>query len=63
MILENGVTAIEWAEKIPDNLPEHRIDIHIEMSMSQQRRLLFTACGQKEQDVISQIKTRVKEIT
>ena len=60
---EHGVTAIEWAEKITDDLPPERIDIVIHVAENETRQIELTAYGSEAQAVIVQIKQRLKETT
>ena len=62
VIRENGVTAIEWAEKIMDDLPPERIDLDFNIAEKETRRIVITAYGSEAQAVVLQVKQRLKEI-
>jgi tRNA threonylcarbamoyladenosine biosynthesis protein TsaE len=55
MIAADGVTVIEWAEKVLDGLPKDRLSILLSILDDQSRSLEITACGKKYIDVISAI--------
>ena len=48
---KGGVTIIEWAEMITDNLPEERLDIDIKVTGEDTRVLVFTPHGEKYEEI------------
>ncbi len=42
-----GVICMEWPERVADVLPEERLDVWIEGSGEQERKITFRACGEK----------------
>jgi len=36
----NGITAIEWSERVPDLLPQDTIHIHLEMTDDEEQRVI-----------------------
>lgn len=55
IIAADGVTVIEWAEKVLDGLPKDRLSILLSILDNQRRSLEITAYGKKYIDVISAI--------
>ncbi|MCK4547442.1 MAG: tRNA (adenosine(37)-N6)-threonylcarbamoyltransferase complex ATPase subunit type 1 TsaE [Candidatus Eisenbacteria sp.] len=53
MIFGSGVALIEWSEKIAGVLPEDRLDISIEITGRQSRRLIFRPGGARGKDLLS----------
>ena len=49
----DGITIIEWADMIPDYLPEKRLDIRIKNSSEDEnkRTIIMTAHGKKYEEV------------
>ena len=48
---KNGVTIIEWAEMIEQNLPEERLDITFKITGENTRVLVITPYGEKYQSI------------
>lgn len=50
---KNGITIIEWADMIPDYLPENRLDIKIKSSSEDEnkRTIILTPYGKKYEDL------------
>ena len=47
-----GVTVIEWADKIIEELPEEYLEVRIENKGMEQRKLFFRGVGQKYSTII-----------
>ena len=54
IIYGNGVTAIEWAERINDVLPDERIDIKLEWVDEKSRAIEINAFGLKHRKMIEE---------
>lgn len=54
IIYGNGVTAIEWAERISDVLPDERIDIKLEWVDEKSRAIEIIAFGLKHRKIIEE---------
>jgi tRNA threonylcarbamoyladenosine biosynthesis protein TsaE len=50
-----GVTLVEWADRVENCLPEDRIEIHIEVTGPESRRFELLARGERLADVPGQI--------
>ncbi len=50
-----GVTAIEWAEKLPRQLTEHDLEIRFEIASEHQRRILLTAANEHSARLIREV--------
>ena len=48
---KGGVTIIEWAEMITDNLPEERLDIRFKIVDEETRTLVFIPHGQQYEEI------------
>ena len=55
IIAVDGVTVIEWAEKVLDGLPKERLSILLSILDDQSRSLEITAYGKKYIDIINAI--------
>ncbi len=53
-----GVTLVEWAEKVPDLLPEERIEVHLHWVGAGERRLVFMGKGQAAKDVVNHLRQK-----
>ena len=51
----DGITVVEWADKIKDLLPEEFLEIKIEHKGRTERNLEFTANGKKYEEIIEQL--------
>jgi tRNA threonylcarbamoyladenosine biosynthesis protein TsaE len=51
----DGLTIVEWADKVTDCLPEERIDIDIEVTGPTARRFTVRSAGQQYQAVLSRL--------
>lgn len=52
---EDGVVAIEWPQKLDDDLPDTRLDIGFEIIDENSRRLSLTLCGHKAEDLLQDL--------
>ena len=52
---KGGVTIIEWADIISDDLPEERLDIHFRFVGENRRALIFKPHGKKYEDITSSV--------
>lgn len=53
-----GVTLVEWAEKVPDLLPEERIEVHLHWVGAGERRLVFVGKGQAAKDLVNHLRKK-----
>jgi len=53
-----GVTLVEWADKAENQMPEERMEVHLEWAGEEKRRLLFCGKGQIGQRIIEQLRRR-----
>lgn len=51
----DGVTVIEWADFIKDILPEENLDIEFQMNDDDSRTLIFSANGERYQEVLERL--------
>jgi tRNA threonylcarbamoyladenosine biosynthesis protein TsaE len=52
----NGITIIEWADKIEEILPEDTINIHINRTLNQnEREFIFTGKGKRFNQIIKEL--------
>jgi tRNA threonylcarbamoyladenosine biosynthesis protein TsaE len=51
-IFGNGISLMEWAEKIPGILPEDRIEIRISWLSAEERKFVITGKGAKAQNIV-----------
>lgn len=52
----NGITIIEWADKIEEVLPEDTINIHINRTLNQnEREFIFTGKGKRFNQIIKEL--------
>lgn len=45
-----GVTIVEWAERIPELLPEERLHLHIRVTGMTEREIVLEACGERHKE-------------
>ena len=55
VVYGSGVTAIEWAERIRDRLPDERIDITLKWSDDTTRDMEMKAFGQHHRKVLKEV--------
>jgi tRNA threonylcarbamoyladenosine biosynthesis protein TsaE len=53
ILAADGVTVIEWAEKVLDGLPQERLSIRLSILNDRSRSLEITGYGQKYRNIIS----------
>jgi tRNA threonylcarbamoyladenosine biosynthesis protein TsaE len=51
----DGLTLIEWADRVPACLPRERVDIHIEVTGETERKFTITAIGEQFSYVITDL--------
>jgi len=51
-----GVTLVEWAEKVPDLLPEDRIEVYLHWVGVAERKLVFVGKGQAARDLVGRLR-------
>lgn len=61
IIMGKGVTAIEWPEKIIDELPQERLQIHFEMPDEKSRHLTLLASGPVAVSILRTIAKSIEE--
>lgn len=54
----DGLTLVEWADRVPRGLPRERIEIRIEVTGPDARRFEITALGRRYEPVIEQLRQR-----
>jgi tRNA threonylcarbamoyladenosine biosynthesis protein TsaE len=54
-IYGTGITVIEWAQFIEEELPENRLAIEIQYTNNQMRELIFKATGEHYETVIDEL--------
>jgi tRNA threonylcarbamoyladenosine biosynthesis protein TsaE len=52
----NGITVIEWADKIIDELPEEYMEVKIEHKGERQRKISFQGIGHRYDEILEKIK-------
>jgi tRNA threonylcarbamoyladenosine biosynthesis protein TsaE len=55
----DGVIAVEWAEKLPEDLLAERLAVHFDTSGDEDRSIALTAYGQQAVDLINALKNDV----
>ena len=53
--LDQGVTLIEWPQRICSLLPNHRIDITISIDFSERRNVVITGSGDMEKELLEHL--------
>ncbi|MDI7259514.1 MAG: tRNA (adenosine(37)-N6)-threonylcarbamoyltransferase complex ATPase subunit type 1 TsaE [Thermodesulfobacteriota bacterium] len=56
-----GITAIEWADRIPSLLPEELLRIHIDYTGKQTRSIEIVAKGKRYEELIKKFGVRSRE--
>jgi len=54
----NGITLVEWADRVAHCLPEERLEIHIDVTGDQSRRFTITGIGERYQAVVRGLESR-----
>jgi tRNA threonylcarbamoyladenosine biosynthesis protein TsaE len=54
-----GVTLVEWAEKIEKILPEDHVKITLEHQGPEIRKLTFSACGKESRKILGRFRSRI----
>lgn len=55
----DGLTLVEWADRVENCLPRERIEVHIAVTGPQSRRFEIRAMGQRYEDVIGVLAERI----
>jgi tRNA threonylcarbamoyladenosine biosynthesis protein TsaE len=58
MVFGPGVTLIEWSERIAQVLPGQRLDVSIDITGPQARRLIFRSHGSRGRDLLTRLSDR-----
>jgi tRNA threonylcarbamoyladenosine biosynthesis protein TsaE len=53
-----GVTLVEWAEKVPDLLPEDRIEVYLHWVGAGERKLVFVGKGQAARGLVNHLRKK-----
>jgi len=53
-----GITLIEWADRVEGCLPSERLLVHIEVAGGQSRIFALTACGARYEPVVEQLRRK-----
>ena len=53
-----GVTLVEWAEKVPDLLPEDRIEVHLHWVGPGERKLIFVGKGRAARGLVNHLRRK-----
>jgi tRNA threonylcarbamoyladenosine biosynthesis protein TsaE len=53
-----GVTLVEWAEKVPDLLPEDRIEVYLHWMGSEERKLVFVGKGRTARGLVNHLRKK-----
>jgi len=54
-----GLTLVEWADRVAGCLPPDRVEIHIEVTGDQSRRFEVVALGDRYADLIGRLRSRL----
>jgi len=57
-----GITAIEWADKIPSFLPDEMLSIHIVYTGKNRRSVEISGKGKRYEDLINELKISDREL-
>jgi tRNA threonylcarbamoyladenosine biosynthesis protein TsaE len=57
----DGVTLVEWADRVEGSLPEERLEIQIAVTGPQSRRFEITARGEKHEEVVRRLRDALSE--
>ena len=55
-----GVTLVEWADKVKEDLPEERIEVHLQWVSEEKRELVFCGKGTTGGKIIAKLEHRWK---
>ena len=56
---KDGLSLVEWADRVSDCLPRQRVEIHIEVTGASQRQFDITAIGEKYASVIAELAAKL----
>ncbi len=54
----DGLTIVEWADKITEILPEEYLEVSIEYGRGDERKIYFKGIGERFQKIIEKLKAR-----
>jgi tRNA threonylcarbamoyladenosine biosynthesis protein TsaE len=60
-VFGEGISLMEWAEKIPGILPEDRIEVRIIWLGEEDREFIFAGRGRKAEDIVLLLKSKWKK--
>ncbi len=58
MFFGDGVTVVEWADRVVDALPEERLTVEMTITGRQQRRIALHASGKRYAELIDELRGR-----
>jgi tRNA threonylcarbamoyladenosine biosynthesis protein TsaE len=53
-----GVTLVEWAEKVPDLLPEDRVEVYLHWMGTGERKLVFVGKGRTARGLVEHLRKK-----
>ncbi|KPK89253.1 MAG: hypothetical protein AMJ94_12680 [Deltaproteobacteria bacterium SM23_61] len=56
-----GVTLVEWADKVEEDLPEERIEVHLQWLSEEERKIVFSPRGTPGKKIIAELEHRWKK--
>ncbi len=56
-----GVTLVEWADKVEEDLPGERIEVHLQWVSEEKRKLVFYGKGTTAERIIAKMERRWKK--
>jgi len=51
-LAEDAILVLEWAERVPDALPEERLELHLSGSGDEPRTMELIPCGKRYESVV-----------
>ncbi len=61
IIYSQGISAIEWADRLPDKTLTSYLSVRIMITSEETRKVTITACGLEDTDLIEKIRDNFKE--
>jgi tRNA threonylcarbamoyladenosine biosynthesis protein TsaE len=56
-----GLVLVEWADRVAGSLPRERVEIEIEVSGPESRRMKITSIGTRYDATLERLKVRMKD--
>ena len=56
----NGLTLVEWADRVKKCLPEERVEIHVQVTGDSSRRFVIRTLGPQYADAVAQLSQRLR---